>query len=284
MKKILVTGAKGQLGLCLKDAALGYPEFEFHFVDRTTLDIANVLSVKSIFEQQSFDYCINTAAYTNVEKAESEADTANATNAHGAKHLVEACAKNNTILIHISTDYVFDGTKRIPYIETDSTNPISSYGASKLKGEQAIQEGCDEHFIIRTSWLYSQYGHNFLNSMLRFAEDGRDLTITTEQLGTPTNANDLAVAVLEIINSNSTAYGLYHFSNKGEATWFDFAHAIFTISGQIKNVKLAKTDHYRTFAARPAYSILNTSKFSETFGLAMMDWKESLQQLIKNHK
>jgi len=284
MKKILVTGAKGQLGLCLKDAVLGYPEFEFLFVDRGNLDIANAQSINSFFEHQSFDYCINTAAYTNVEKAESESDAANATNAHGAKYLAEACAKNNTVLIHISTDYVFDGTKGTPYLETDNTNPISSYGASKLKGEHHIQETWASHFIIRTSWLYSQYGHNFLNSMLRFAEEGRDLTITTEQLGTPTNANDLALAVLEIIKSNSDAYGLYHFSNKGEATWYDFAHAIFTISGQIKNVKLAKTDHYRTFAARPVYSILNTSKISETFGLVMRDWKESLQQLIKNHK
>jgi dTDP-4-dehydrorhamnose reductase len=284
MKKILVTGANGQLGRCLKDASLNYPSLEFQFVDRTQLDISKATSVKEFFSSQSFDYCINTAAYTNVEKAESEEDAAFSTNAIGAKNIAEACAEGNMVLIHISTDYVFDGEKRAPYLESDPTNPISVYGASKLKGETNIQEICNTHFIVRTSWLYSQYGHNFLNSMLRFAEEGRDLTITTEQLGAPTNANDLATAVLGMIQSDSEEYGLYHFSNKGSGTWYDFAEAIFAYSKQIKNVKLAKTDHYRTFAARPAYSILNTTKFSQDFGIAMIDWKDSLQQLIKNHK
>ena len=284
MKKILVTGANGQLGKCLKDASLGFPDDTFHFVDRSELDIAKAASVKQFFSNQSFDYCINTAAYTNVEKAESEEDVAFATNALGAKNLAEACAKSKIVLIHISTDYVFDGEKRTPYLESDPTNPISVYGASKLKGETYIQEVCSRYFIIRTSWLYSQYGHNFLNSMLRFAEEGRDLSITTEQVGAPTNANDLASAILGIIHSGSEQYGLYHFSNKGKGTWYDFAEAIFTFSKQIKNVKLAKTEQYRTFAARPAYSILNTDKFSNNFGQSMADWKESLQQLIKNHK
>jgi len=219
-----------------------------------------------------------------VEKAESEEDTAFATNAIGAKNLAEACAENSITLIHISTDYVFDGEKRTPYLENDPTNPINNYGASKLKGEAYIQEICSAYFIIRTSWLYSQYGHNFLNSMLRFAEEGRDLSITTEQIGVPTNANDLANAIIEMIHSENEPYGLYHFSNKGNGTWYDFAEAIFTFSEQIKNVKLAKTDQYRTFAARPAYSILNTDKFSHNFDLEMIDWKDSLQQLIKNHK
>lgn len=284
MKKILVTGANGQLGRCLKDASLGYPAYTFHFVDRSELDISKATSVKQFFSNQSFDYCINTAAYTNVEKAESEEDAAFSTNAMGAKNLAEACAENNMVLIHVSTDYVFDGEKRTPYLESDPTNPINIYGASKLKGEAYIQEICSAYFIIRTSWLYSQYGHNFLNSMLRFAEEGRDLSITTEQLGTPTNANDLAGAILEIINSQNEQYGLYHFSNKGNGTWYDFAEAIFTFSEQIKKVKLAKTEQYRTFAARPAYSILNTDKFSNNFGQSMIDWKDSLQQLIKNHK
>lgn len=284
MKKILVTGANGQLGRCLKDASLAYPDTAFRFVDRSELDIAKASSVKQFFSNQSFDYCINTAAYTNVEKAESEEDAAFATNAIGAKNLAEACAEQNIALVHISTDYVFDGEKKTPYLESDSTNPINSYGASKLKGETNIQNNCTAYFIIRTSWLYSQYGHNFLNSMLRFAEEGRDLSITTEQTGVPTNANDLARAILRIVHSGNEQYGLYHFSNKGMGTWYDFAEAIFTFSEQIKNVKLAKTDQYRTFAARPAYSILNTDKFSHIFGQEMIDWKDSLQELIKNHK
>ena len=284
MKKILVTGANGQLGRCLKDASLGYPAYSFHFVDRSELDIAKMASVEQFFSNQSFDYCINTAAYTNVEKAESEEDAAFSTNAIGAKNLAEVCAESKTTLIHISTDYVFDGEKRTPYLESDPTNPINSYGASKLQGEAYIQEVGGAYFIIRTSWLYSQYGHNFLNSMLRFAEEGRELSITTEQLGVPTNANDLASAILGIIQSESEQYGLYHFSNKGNGTWYDFAEAIFIFSDQIKKVKLAKTEQYRTFAARPAYSILNTDKFSNNFGHSMIDWKDSLQQLIKNHK
>ena len=284
MKKILVTGAKGQLGKCVKDAAQRYPNLDFHFADRSLLNIDEATSVKQFFQNNQFDYCINAAAYTNVEQAESDTEAAYVTNAEGAKHLAEACADHNTILIHISTDYVFDGEQRIPYTENDKTNPISVYGASKLKGEQYIQEICEKYFIFRTSWLYSQYGYNFLNSMLRYAEEKKTLTITTEQLGTPTNANDLAEVLLSIIDSRSEKYGLYHFSNEGNATWYDFAKAIFTFSEQIENVTLGKTTHYRTFAKRPTYSILNKEKFSRNFPNTLIDWEVSLKQLIENHK
>jgi dTDP-4-dehydrorhamnose reductase len=284
MKKILVTGAKGQLAKCIKDAAPQYPELDFQFADRDTLNIEEEASVELFFQNNNFDYCINAAAYTNVEQAESDKEAAFVTNAEGAKHLAKACAKSDTVLVHISTDYVFDGEQHIPYTEKDTTNPISVYGASKLKGEQYIQEICEKFFIFRTSWLYSQYGHNFLNSMLRYAEEKKGLTITTEQLGTPTNANDLATVLLSIINSRSDKYGLYHFSNEGSATWYDFAKAIFTFSEQIENVTLGKTDHYRTFAQRPAYSVLNKEKFMENFPNALIDWQVSLKQLIENHK
>ena len=284
MKKILVTGTKGQLGKCIKDAAQRYPELDFHFADRNLLNIDEATSVTQFFQNNQFDYCINAAAYTNVEQAESDKEAAYVTNAEGAKHLAEACADHNTVLIHISTDYVFDGEQRVPYTENDKPNPISVYGASKLKGEQYIQEICEKYFIFRTSWLYSQYGHNFLNSMLRYAEEKKELTITTEQLGTPTNANDLAEVLLSIIDSGSEKYGLYHFSNEGNATWYDFAKAIFTFSEQLENVTLGKTVHYRTFAKRPTYSILNKEKFSRNFPNALIDWEVSLKQLIENHK
>ncbi len=284
MKKILVTGAKGQLGKCIKDAAQQFSGLDFYFTERDQLNIDEGASVKQYFQNNRFDYCINAAAYTNVEQAESDQETAYITNAEGVKHLAEACAKSDTILIHISTDYVFDGEQQIPYSEKDTTHPISVYGASKLKGEQYIQEICEKYFIFRTSWLYSQYGHNFLNSMLRYAEEKRALTITTEQLGTPTNANDLADVLLSIIDSGSEKYGLYHFSNEGSATWYDFAKAIFTYSEQIENVTLGKTEHYRTFAQRPAYSVLNKEKFLENFPNALIDWEVSLKQLIENHK
>ena len=284
MKKILVTGAGGQLARCLEDASKDFPQFEYYFADEHQLNIDSLAEVQKYFTKENFDYCINTAAYTNVEKAESETEAAFTTNAEGAKNLAKACSQNDTVLLHISTDYVFDGKKSTPYLETDPTEPLSVYGASKLKGEEYIREFCNAHFIVRTSWLYSQYGHNFLNSMLRFAEEGRELSITTEQLGTPTNANDLAQALLQIIAANNEKYGTYHFSNDGSGTWYDFAEAIFTYSNQLESVKLGKTEQYRTFAERPNYSVLNKDKFENTFEIPLVHWKDSLKQLIENHK
>ena len=278
--KILITGAKGQLGKCIKDAAANYPEFNFLFASRELLNIESEKSISNIFENNRFDYCINTAAYTNVEKAESDQETAFLTNAEGVKHLASHCKRNNTTLIQISTDYVFDGKKGSPYSEEDSTNSLNIYGASKLKGEQYVQEICQAYYILRTSWLYSQYGHNFYNTVLRFAKEGKPLTVTTEQTGTPTNANDLAEAILTIIKINSKNYGIYNFSNQGEATWYDFAKEILIQTNQLTKSNLAKTDYYRTFAARPSYSVLDTRKYKNTFNKAVFDWKKSLATLL----
>ncbi|MBT8262777.1 MAG: dTDP-4-dehydrorhamnose reductase [Bacteroidia bacterium] len=281
MKQILVTGANGQLAKCIKDAANNYSGMELHFVTRKELDISNAAAVSVWFENKSFDYCINTAAYTNVEKAESEKDAAFATNAEGVKNVANACKKYGITLIHISTDYVFDGNKTSPYSEEDKTNPINVYGASKLKGEENITASGCKHLIMRTSWLYSQYGHNFFNTVLRFASEGKPLTVTTEQTGVPTNANDLADAILKIVMGNAEAHGIFHFSNRGNATWYDFAEAILEFTGQLAGAKLAKTNHYRTFAKRPKYSILNTKRFSEAFGIVPLPWRESLKELVK---
>ena len=282
--KILITGAKGQLGKCIKDAAANYPEFDFLFASRELLNIESEKSISNIFENNRFDYCINTAAYTNVEKAESDQETVFLTNAEGVKHLASHCKRNNTTLIQISTDYVFDGKKGSPYSEEDSTNSLNIYGASKLKGEQYVQEICQAYYILRTSWLYSQYGQNFYDTVLRFAKEGKLLTVTTEQPGTPTNANDLAEAILTIIRINSKNYGIYNFSNQGEATWYDFAKEILIQTNQLTKSNLAKTDYYRTFAARPSYSVLDTRKYKNTFNKAVFDWKKSLKSLnIKQH-
>ena len=192
-------------------------------------------------------------------------------------------AKDNNIkLIHISTDYVFDGMAKTPYQEQDPTNPLNVYGASKLKGEQHIGNTWNKHFIIRTSWLYSQYGHNFLNSMLEFAKQKKALTITTQQKGTPTNANELAQVLVTIIKTGNARYGVYHFSNQGEATWYDFAKAIFKATGEIDTVNLAKTEHYATFAKRPAYSVLNCNKLKDTLGITYRNWEDSLKQIINS--
>ena len=282
--KVLVTGANGQLGKCIKDAAANYPEIDFLFASRSELNIDSEDSVSNIFSNNQFDYCINAAAYTNVEKAESDKENAFQTNAEGVKYLANYCKKANTTLIQVSTDYVFDGKKGIPYVEEDTTSPLNIYGASKLKGEQYVQEICQTYYILRTSWLYSQYGHNFYNTVLRFAKEGKPLTVTTEQTGTPTNANDLAEAILTIIKINSKNYGIYNFSNQGEATWYDFAKEILIQTNQLTKSNLAKTDYYRTFAARPSYSVLDTRKYKNTFNKAVFDWKKSLKSLnIKQH-
>ena len=282
MINLLVTGSNGQLGQCLKQLLLSATDISCHFAAREDLDITNSDELQRFFSDHNFDYCINTAAYTNVEKAESEQKEAFLINAEGAYSLAKACKKHNVVLLHISTDYVFDGMAKTPYQEQDPTNPLNVYGASKLKGEQHIVDTWKKHFIIRTSWLYSQYGQNFLNSMLQFAKQKKVLTITTQQKGTPTNANDLAQVLVTIIKTGNARYGVYHFSNQGEATWYDFAKAIFKATGEIDTVNLAKTEHYATFAKRPAYSVLNCNKLKDTLGITYRNWEDSLKQIINS--
>ena len=282
MINLLVTGSSGQLGQCLKQLLLSATDISCYFAAREDLDITNSDELQRFFSDHNFDYCINTAAYTNVEKAESEQKKAFLINAEGAYSLAKACKKHNVVLLHISTDYVFDGMAKTPYQEQDPTNPLNVYGASKLKGEQHIVDTWKKHFIIRTSWLYSQYGQNFLNSMLQFAKQKKALTITTQQKGTPTNANDLAQMLVTIIKTGNARYGVYHFSNQGEATWYDFAKAIFKATGEIDTVNLAKTEHYATFAKRPSYSVLNCNKLKDTLGITYRNWEDSLKQIINS--
>lgn len=281
MKKILITGSNGQLGKCLKDISINFPDFQYVFASKKELDISDFYALKQFFEKNNFTHCINTAAYTAVETAESESEAAYVVNADAVKNLALVCKQFDVILFHISTDYVFDGTKRTPYTETDPPNPINVYGASKLKGEENIRETWKKHFIFRTSWLYSQYGKNFLKSILKMADSGKDLTITTEQIGTPTNANDLAEALLQTIAQDTSDFGVYHFSNRGETTWYGFAKAILEFSNKLDPAKLAKTNLYSTFAQRPKYSVLNNEKAVKKLNINHKDWQDSLQSLIK---
>lgn len=280
MKKILVTGANGQLGKCIKDASTNFPDLQFVFVSKENLNIENANLISDFVTKHNFTHCINTAAYTNVEKAESEQEKAFSINAEAVKNLASTCKKNDVILLHISTDYVFDGKNELPYSESDTTNPINVYGSSKLKGEQNIQDNWSKYYIFRTSWLYSQYGHNFLKTILKYSQEGKPLTITTEQVGTPTNANDLANALLKTIIQDNNNYGVYHFSNSGKTTWYGFAEEILRQAGKLELVKLAKTNHYSTFAARPAYSVLNNSKAQNILKLKPIDWQESLKSVL----
>lgn len=280
--RILVTGANGQLAKCIKDASLKHTSLACTFVSREQLDISNNDEVALYFRNHSFDYCINTAAYTNVEKAESDKENAYLINSEGVKNLAIQCEDHNVVLLHVSTDYVFDGAQTVPYKETDKTGPINVYGASKLAGEQHISALCQKYFIVRTSWLYSQYGHNFYTSMLSHFKAGTALKITTEQTGTPTNAQDLAVTLFTIILSEINEYGLYHYSNDGEATWYDFASEILKNAGQIPQANLGSTNHYSTFARRPERSILNTKKVKDTFSIVIPLWNERLKGFMED--
>ncbi|MFT7072793.1 MAG: dTDP-4-dehydrorhamnose reductase [Patiriisocius sp.] len=280
MKRVLVTGANGQLGRCLKDASLEFSEFEVIFTDRTVMDLGSPIKMADYFSKNNFDFCINAAAYTNVDKAETDTKEARDINTEGVKKLAEICLEKGTTLIHISTDYVFDGESLEDYVETDATNPINVYGASKLKGEQYIEQYLKTHYILRTSWLYSQYGHNFLNTILKHGALGTELKITTEQTGTPTNANDLANVIFKML-VKTPEYGIYHFANKGACTWYDFAKEILANSPQLKAAKLAKTDHYPTFAARPERSVLNTKKIEKALNVVAPSWTISLKGLMK---
>ena len=280
MKTILVTGANGQLGQCFQKQAEKYPNFNFLFCSSEQLDISSRENLDKFFSKNAIDYCINTAAYTNVEQAESEREKAYLVNAEGVRNVADICNKFDTTLFHFSTDYVFNGKTSEPYKETDEVEPINTYGASKLKGEQEIQKICDKYFIFRTSWLYSEFGHNFYKTILRKADENAELNITTSQLGTPTNANDLAEFVLKIIDAEAREYGLYHFSNLGEATWYDFAEEILNYSDLMDRVKLNRTGFFKTKAERPEYSVLSKKKIQRNFGFPILEWEESLHRLI----
>ncbi len=285
MKTVLVTGANGQLGKCIQKIHKNYPEFSFYFKSSQQLDITNQERVSRYFAKNNIDYCINCAAYTNVELAETEQEKAYLVNAEAVKNLAIICKKSNTTLIHVSTDYVFDGTSIKPYTEEDTTNPISIYGASKRQGEIYIEEHLTTYFILRTSWLYSEFGKNFYKTILQKAAEKANLTITTEQTGTPTNANDLADSILEILTKNHTEYGIYNFSNEGKATWYDFAREI------ISNMKLSEEKQpvlqeiasYKTKAERPVYSVLNKTKIKR-IKKDIPEWKASLKNLMLKHK
>lgn len=283
MKKILVTGADGQLAKCIKKIAATYSHLTFTFLNKESLDITQEAQVFQYFEKNHIDFCINTAAYTNVEKAESDKEQAFLVNAEATKYLAQACEKNGVTLLHISTDYVFNGEKREPYLETDKPNPLNEYGNSKLKGEAYIKMFCKKYFIIRTSWLYSQYGHNFYKSILKLARQKDQLTVTNGQTGCPTNANDLAYILLQIIEKGGDAYGIYHFSNAGEATWYDFAQAIIVNSRLSQQVSIVKTNDYPTFAKRPKYSVLSLTKTQKLLQLKIPHWEQSLKQLIQQN-
>ncbi|MBP2833872.1 dTDP-4-dehydrorhamnose reductase [Aquimarina sp. U1-2] len=280
--KVLITGSNGQLGQCLKKIEKDYPTLDMYFTDSKALDITQKDQIDKVFSGRKFDFVVNCAAFTNVERAEKESERAFLINAEGVKNLAELCREHGAVLIHISTDYVFDGRKGAPYTEEDIPNPINEYGKSKLEGEKYVQEILEKYFIIRTSWLYSEFGNNFFTTILKKSKSEKKLKVTMAETGTPTNANDLANFILHIINLNSSKYGIYHFSSLGKATWYDFAEEILRLSGKLDTIKLEKTDNYPTFARRPKYSVLDKKKFHEISNLNISKWPVSLRKLLKS--
>lgn len=255
---VLVTGANGQLAKTLQKLYKNNEDhIEFTFVTKIELDITDIQQVQNYFSNNTFDYCINCAAYTNVEQAEKTPEIAFKVNAKAVKYLAETCKKKNTILIHISTDYVFDGEKHKPYTIEDIPNPINEYGKSKLLGEQYIQETLKQYFIIRTSWLYSkEFGKNFYKTILEKAQTETELQITTAQTGCPTDAVNLSMFIYNLILGQSRDFGIKHFCDTKAMTWFDFAQQILKENGLENKIKLVKAKKYPTFAKRPKNSIL----------------------------
>lgn len=278
---VLVTGANGQLGQSLQFIVAGYPEIDFVFCDSKTLDITKKESIELVFTKVKPDFCINTAAYTAVDKAESEPEKAFEINVIGAQNLAEVCRDFKTKLIHVSTDFVFDGTKNRPYTEDDSTNPQSIYGQTKLDGEKIIQKTIKECFIIRTSWVFSLFGNNFMKTMLRLGAERNSLSVVDDQIGTPTNAVDLAHALVQIIlqtseNPEINRYGIYNFSNEGHCSWYDFAQKILEINNINIHVKPIPSSSYPTPAERPKYSVLDKSKIKSAFDIEIRAWDETI--------
>lgn len=275
-KKILVTGASGQLGQALQDVQAGYPDFDFIFADRSSLDITDEKWLSKYLDVHQPDVIINTAAFTAVDKAEQDKAAAFLVNEKGVGHIAFACKARNIQLLHISTDYVFDGKGSAPYIETDAVNPQTIYGRSKLAGENKIQTITpSKYYIIRTSWLFSQKGHNFYNTMLKLAASGKEISVVNDQWGCPTRADDLAEALLDMVKSEGKMpNGIYHYAGGEVCTWYAFAKAI--LDKHFPNdyiLKPVNSKEYPTIAERPRYSVLNTSLIKKRFGLHINSWK-----------
>ncbi|MBQ6729831.1 MAG: dTDP-4-dehydrorhamnose reductase [Bacteroidales bacterium] len=283
---ILVTGCKGQLGTELQKIASNDPLHQWLFTDVDTLDICDKAAVEHCFDEHSIEACINCAAYTAVDKAEDEPELATLINALAPKVLADTCLKRNALLIHISTDYVFGGDANEPYKVDDPINPQSVYGSTKAEGERLIRESGCNYMIVRTAWLYSSVGKNFVKTMLMLGDTKDEINVVADQKGCPTWAHDLAIALVALLNKNgkNEVHETFHFTNEGQITWHDFATAIMEIGGKKCKVNPITTDQYPTKAKRPAYSVLDLSKIKEFAGIVIPEWQESLVKCIEELK
>ena len=286
---ILVTGGSGQLAKSIQSLVIkNKTNHDFIFISRSELDLADLQSVRSYFNKNKFDLIINCAAYTKVDKAETDQEQANLVNHLAVEKISEIAKKNNTRLIHISTDFVFDGNQSKPYLENDSTSPLNIYGATKLAGENAILSIMKFNaIIIRTSWVYSEYGNNFVDTILRLTKKKKELHIVSDQIGSPTFATDLAQVILfmvtsEKLNSKNLTTEVYHYSNEGKCSWYDFTKEIVNISGLKCNIKPINTKDYPAQAERPKYVVMSKKKIIQEFDLKINFWQDSLKHCITN--
>jgi dTDP-4-dehydrorhamnose reductase len=284
MENIVVFGASGQLGHCLRKVAEEKGITNIHFPPESEANILDTDAINAVFEKYKPAFAINCAAYTAVDKAEDEIDLARKINKTGAKNIAVACKLFNAALVHVSTDFVFKGDIAVPRLEDDVTEPISIYGLTKLEGEQDTMAEMTDYFILRTSWLYSEFGNNFVKTMLKLGAERDLLKIIADQVGTPTYGIDLAGCILDIITSGKKEYGIYHYSNEGVTSWYDFAVGIFDLSGTEVKVLPIRTHEYPTKAVRPVYSVMDKTKIKQTFGLEIPYWRHSLATCIERLK
>jgi len=279
--KILITGANGQLGSELQEILREQSDSECYFLDRKQLPLDQTLIIQDILAMYQPDIIIHAAAYTAVDKAESEPELADAVNHLACEEIAQYCRLHRAKLIAISTDYVFDGSSDVPLTEEASIAPINTYGLTKLKGEEAILKWLPEAIIIRTSWVYSIYGNNFVKTMIRLMSERDEISVINDQVGSPTYAKDLAQAIVDIVEGENWVSGIYHYSNEGEISWYDFAEAIKEIKGLDCKIRPIPTAQYPTPAKRPKYSLLDKSKIKRIFGVEVPYWRESLRKMLE---
>jgi dTDP-4-dehydrorhamnose reductase len=282
MINVLITGSNGQLGSEIKAISDTYPDFHFIFTDVAELDITDYQMIDNFFKENHISYVINCAAYTAVDKAEQDYDTAHYINVNAVKYLSQISKKNQAILVHVSTDYVFDGKNYKPYIETDAICPTSAYGKTKVEGENEVRNYADKAIIIRTSWLYSSFGNNFVKTILKYGKERGKLNVVFDQVGTPTYAADLAKTIMDILPklSSKNTIDTYHFSNEGVSSWFDFAKEIVELSDFECIINPIETKDYPLPAPRPHYSVLDKSKIKNEFNISIPYWKDSLKKCL----
>jgi dTDP-4-dehydrorhamnose reductase len=281
MKKTIILGASGQLGNCIARVAEERKLNNIMFPAESESDILSPDALRVLFEKENPAYVVNCAAYTAVDRAEEDVDKARMINKTGAANIADICRDLKITMIHVSTDFVFQGNQTKLLNELDPTTPINIYGITKLEGEQVIQEILPEHFIIRTAWLYSEFGNNFVKTMQRLGRERDELGVIVDQVGTPTYGVDLAGIILDFISSESKAFGIYHYSNEGAVSWYDFAQAIFELSNIQVTVKAVRTDEYVTKAVRPSWSVMDKTKIRKVLGTPVPYWRDSLKRCIE---